>query len=71
MSHQNDETLETNSESLNLGICIDRTGSSEQFQQGILSACKQIFEEIEPEYDKIHSSSVLNCECFSQIKIYT
>ena len=55
MSHQNDETLETNSESLNLGICIDRTGSSEQFQQGILSACKQIFEEIEQEFADIRS----------------
>ncbi|MCD4656523.1 MAG: hypothetical protein K8S87_03155 [Planctomycetes bacterium] len=53
ISQQNAETLDSSTKTLNLGICIDRTGSSELFQRGIHSACKHVFEEIEPEYDKI------------------
>ena len=53
MCHQNKEFLDTSKETLNLGICIDRTGSSELFQQGIYSCCKQIFNKIEPEYNEI------------------
>ncbi|MCD4656248.1 MAG: hypothetical protein K8S87_01775 [Planctomycetes bacterium] len=53
MSQQNDETLDSSTKTLNLGLCIDRTGSSEQFQQGIYSCCKQIFEVIEQEFADI------------------